>query len=135
MSNIEKKAPLKRNHQARLDRENFKQWKKDNLKSSGYFVIFNGFQANGYLKKLSGNALKLYIYLGVHSDNVTGESFHGIETIAKYFGKSERTIYTWFNELVDLHLIRRAQLEFNGPAHTFLQPYNTQIKKFPKKKE
>ena len=119
----------KKKLQARLDRSNYQYWKKNNLGSSGYFVIFKGFQANGYLKKISGNSLKLYIYLGIHSNNSTGESFHSVERIAKYFGRSERTIYNWLNELLDLKLIRRAQLELNGPAHTFMQPYDTSIKK------
>lgn len=129
---ILKKPILKKNHQARLDRENHYHWKKSNLNSSGYFIIFNGFQANGYLKKISGNALKLYVYIGIHSNNLTGESFHSIETIAKYFGKNERTIYNWFNELVRLKLVRRAQLQLNGPSHTFIQPYNTIVKKYKK---
>lgn len=120
---------------AKLDRENYNRWKKANLKSSGYFVVFSGFQSNGYLKKISGNALKLYIYIGIHSDNLTGESYHSVETIAKYFGKTERTIYNWLNELVDAHLIRRAQLQFNGPSHTFLQPYNAESKKITQKTE
>jgi len=132
---MKKKNSLKKNHQARLDRENYKYWKKNNLNSSGYFIIFNGFKDNSYLKTISGNALKLYVYLGIHSNNETGESFHGVETISKYFGKSERTVYNWFNELVELHLIRRSQLIFNGPSHTFIQPYNTTIKKINTKLE
>lgn len=123
---MQKKIVLKKNHQARLDRNNYRYWKKNNLKTSGYFIIFNGFKSNGYLKNISGNALKLYVYLGIHSDNETGESFHSIATIAKYFGKSERTVYNWFSELIELHLIRKAQLEFNGPSHTFMQPYRTE---------
>ena len=129
---LEKKLTLNKKTQARLDRENYRQWKKESLKNGGYFIVFNGFHSNGYLKKISGNALKLYLYLGIHSNNVTGESFHGIETISKYFGKNERTIYNWFNELVKLNLIRRSQLEFNGPAHTFIQPYIATVKKIKK---
>lgn len=131
---MDQAKPLLKKVQAKLDRKNYQYWKKDNLQTSGYFIIFNGFQSNGYLKKISGNALKLYVYLGIHSDNFTGESFHSVETIAKYFGKNERSIYNWLSELVDLKLIRRMQLGLNSPSHTFIQPYNTS-KKITKKLE
>lgn len=111
--------------QANLDRENYKQWKLSNLETSGYFIIFSGFLSNLILKRISGNSLKLYLYMGINSNNMTGETFHSVEAIAKYFGKTERTIFSWMNELVELHLVRRVQFEYNGPAHTFLQPYST----------
>lgn len=100
-----------------------KEWKKEELASNTYFIIFKDFLSPNILNKISGNALKLYIYLGLNADNMTGEVWHGTEKIAKYFGKSERTIRTWFRELQDLNLIYRMQLEFNGNSYNYLLPY------------
>ena len=108
---------------AELQRKNYAAWKQDSLNNTGFFVIFNGFLDNNYLNKISGNALKLYIYLGMNSKNDTGESWHSIESIAKYFGKSPRTISYWLSELEEHNLIKRMQLEINKEAHTYLQPY------------
>ena len=75
------------------------------------------------LRKISGGALGCYMYLGLSSKNETGESWHTIETIAKYFDKDIRTVSKWIQELRKLKLIDRFQLEINREAHTFLLPY------------
>lgn len=110
---------------AKLYRSNYEIWKKHSLETNGYFVIFNGLIESEKLKKISGNALKLYIYLGIHSKNFTGEVWHSNKTISKYFGKSERTVRDWMKELEDLNLIRRMRLKYNGEPHVFLQPYES----------
>lgn len=104
-------------------RNNYSEWKSKSLEDGGYFVIFNGLQSTDKLKNISGNALKLYIYLGLNSDNFTGEVWHSNKKISKYFNKSERTIRYWMTELESLNLIKRFQLDFNGESHVFLQPY------------
>lgn len=104
-------------------RNNYKYWKQNSLDNAGFFVLFNGFLENDILKKISGNALKLYIFLGIKSDNSTGESYYSIKSMAKYFDKSERTINNWISELEELNLIRRIQFQHNKVSHTFLQPY------------
>jgi len=113
-------------------KKRYSSWKKKSLNESGFFVIFNGFldekkplSHKALLQEISGGALKLYIFLGIKSDNFTGESYYSIKSIANYFGKSERTINNWFNELEKLNLIYRAQLEYNGVSHTYLQTYKT----------
>lgn len=105
-------------------KKNYGIWKKNSLDKNGFFVIFNGFVEKDYLKKISGGALKLYIYLGIHSDNSTGESFYSLKSISQYFNVSERTISNWFKELLRLKLIQRYQLEFNGVSHTYLNVYD-----------
>lgn len=105
-------------------KEIYSKWKRDSISEKGYFIIFNGFKTTDKLKDISGNALKLYIYLGLNSNNYTGEVWHTNATIATYFGKSERTIRGWMQELESLNLIKRFQLEFNQESHTFLQPYS-----------
>lgn len=104
-------------------KKNYSIWKKDSLDSKGYFIIFNGFRDTNKLKTISGNALKLYIYLGFYSNNTTGEVWHGNKRISVYFHRSERTIRSWMQELESLNLVKRIQLEFNKESHTFLQPY------------
>lgn len=102
---------------------NYSVWKKEMLKTEGYFPVFQPFKEKRVLKDISGNALKLYIYLGLQSKNETGETWVTIETISNYFEKSPRTISNWIKELEKNELITRFQLEINGPAYTFLRPY------------
>lgn len=104
-------------------KDNHLKWKKEGLENQGYFIIFNSFVRNKILTRISGSALKLYIYLGSFTDNHTGECWVSIETIAKYFDRSPRSVSYWIKELEDLNLIRRMQFMVNGPSHTFLQPY------------
>ncbi|MCU7757198.1 helix-turn-helix domain-containing protein [Bacillus cereus] len=115
---------LSNKKKAKLYKDNYKKWKEYSLNENGFFIIFSGFVEENKLKKISGNALKLYIYLGMYSKNMTGEVWHSTKTIANYFGKSERTIRGWMKELEDQHLIKRMRLEFDGQPHVFLQPYN-----------
>lgn len=103
-------------------RENYGVWKSYSLEKENYFVIFNKFEKEKLLN-ISGNGLKLYIYLGINSNTYTGEVWHSNKTIAKYFNRSERTIRSWMKELENLNLIYRMQLNFNEESHTFLQPY------------
>jgi hypothetical protein len=103
-------------------REEHAAWRKNNFESKkGFFPIFYGFEQ--FLPKLSGGAVSLFLYLGLHSNNKTGESYHNIETIANFFGKSPRTISSWFKELQNEGLIYRVQTEFNGVTRTFIRPY------------
>lgn len=114
---------LTNSQKAELFKKNYNTWKKAGLQYNSYFVIFKGFIESYKLKNISGNALKLYIYLGMYAKNDTGELWHSTAKIAKYFNKSERTIRSWSKELENLHLIKRMQLEFNGISHTYLQTY------------
>lgn len=107
-------------------RNKYEEWKTEALSIGGYFPIFTGFKDTGHLKKLSGNALRLYIYLGLLSNNKTGECWPSIKTISSYFDKSERTIYNWLQELEEAKLIERYQIVYNEVSHTFLRPYRHQ---------
>lgn len=109
-------------------RQKYKEWKKASLSEGGYFPIFNGFKDGFTLQKISGGALRCYMYLGLNSSNDYGESWHSIETIAKYFKKDVRTVGKWIRELRDLKLIDRFQLRINAEAHTFLLPYKHQTR-------
>lgn len=114
---------LSNNKKADIFKNNYRVWKERGLNRYGYFTIFEGFLNSNILNKLNGNSLKLYLYFGLNSNNFTGECFHSIETIAKYFKKSERTIQNWITDLEKNNLIKRMQLKYNGVSYTFLQPY------------
>jgi hypothetical protein len=120
------KLPKKR--KAEMYRQEFDQWKSDALDRFGYFPIFQPFKETFLLRNLSGNALRLFIYLGLASGNKTGETWVSIETMAQYFDKSKRTISGWLKELEEVRLITRIQLNVNEVAHTFLQPYAMHLK-------
>lgn len=109
-------------------RKKHSQWREFNFNSkAGFFPVFKGFEY--YLPKISGGAVSLFLYIGLHSNNKTGECYHDLKTIADFFGKTERTITSWFKELEDVGLIERFQIKLNGVAHTFILPYN--IEEFP----
>lgn len=110
---------------AELYKDQYRQWRENRLKQGGYFIIFNDLKNNNILKELSGNALKLYIYLGLYSKNRTGESWHSLGRMARYFQKTERTILNWLRELENYGLITRFQLEVNDVSYTFLRPYSS----------
>lgn len=98
-------------------------WRNEQFEEKiGFFPIFSDFKP--YLSKLSPGAISLYVYLGLHSNYQTGESFHSIKKISIFFGKSTRTISNWIRELDDFNLIQRKQKELNGVSYTYLQAYN-----------
>lgn len=105
-------------------RNDYGKWRELNRKNKeGFFIIYNSFVKNKILRDISGNALKIYLYLCAHSKNETGESWHSIETIAEYFDKSPRSIRRLLKELEDMNLIIRIQEGFKRKANTFLKPY------------
>lgn len=109
--------------QAEILESDYKTWKKSALEHGGYFPVFQPFKESFYLKNLSGNSVKLYLYLGLMSGNSNGKTWVSIDTMAKYFGKSKRTISQWLKELEEYKLVKRMQMEPNGVAYTFLIPY------------
>lgn len=114
---------LKNSKKSEIMKSNYKKWKLEALDESGYFIIFQGFLENGELKNISGNALKLYIYLGINANNLEGIVWHSNKKISNYFGKSERTIRLWMNELKERKLIERMRLKYDGNVFTYLKPY------------
>lgn len=108
---------------AELHRVSYKKWKESSLENIGYFPVFQTFKDSYILKEISGNALKLYIYLGLHTGNKSGETWITIDSMSRYFGKSPRTISNWLEELLRFDLIERYQFKPDTPSHTFLKPY------------
>jgi len=105
-------------------RFDYKQWKLNQKQNkNGFFIIYNDLFTSGKLKELNSNSLKVYIYLGIHSNNDTGESWHSVETIAKYFEMDKRTISRALKNLEEINLISRVQKGFRRVANTFLMPY------------
>lgn len=118
MDGRKKAAELKRQH---------REWRDSNFKNKkGFFAVFQDFKF--VMEDLSPGAISMFLYLGLHSNNLTGEVTHSIDRIAKYFNKSPRTISTWLKELEEKNLIVRIQITFNGPSHTFIMPYTSKEK-------
>lgn len=132
LKGLQKKTKKER---AEINKKNYEQWKKQGLDEYGFFIIFNGFVTSNKLKEISGNALKLYIYMLNYADTNTGEVWHSSKTIAKYFNKTDRTIRNWIKELEEMHLIERFQLKYNGEAHNYIQTYNRGEKRTTKTKK
>lgn len=104
-------------------RKNYTNWKNEMRDNKApFFLIYKSFQ-HEHLRDISGGALKLYLYLGFHANNFTGECWHSVESIADYFGNDKRTIQKWFKELEELNLITRIQKGYKWVANTFLLPY------------
>lgn len=123
MDEFFKKDKAEKNETLEKDRELYAKWKKYNLSiNKPFFLIHTDFESL-YLKDISGGALKLYVYLGFKAKYITGELWESIPSIANYFDKDQRTIANWFEELVNLGLVKRYQTGFKRKANTFLQPY------------
>jgi DNA-binding transcriptional ArsR family regulator len=106
-------------------RKEHSQWRDENqLEREGFFPVFSTFKY--HLNKISAGAVSLFLYIGLHSNNQTGECFHDINRMANYFNKSPRTISSWLKELEESGLIVRLQLKLNGVSHTFIRPYKKQ---------
>lgn len=105
-------------------REEYGQWRKlCKEEKKGFFLIYNNFLTDGILKKLSGNSLRLYLYIGINSKNETGESWHSIEKICEYFECDKRSVMRWLLELEQNKLISRVQKGYRRASNTFLKPY------------
>ncbi|MEW4226374.1 helix-turn-helix domain-containing protein [Rossellomorea marisflavi] len=103
-------------------RKDHSQWRDEQFSNkNGFFPVFSEFKQ--HLSDLSGGAVSLFLYLGLNSNNQTGECYHDISKISEYFGKSPRTISSWFKELEERQIIERLQLQLNGVSHTFIRPY------------
>lgn len=91
-------------------------------KKVGFFPIYT----KDFVKKLpyiSGNALKLYIYLGSFAKNDTGELMVSVKKMEVDFNCSRRTVHNWLEELIELKLIKRVQPGYKKSTHTFILPY------------
>lgn len=92
---------------------------KDN--NGTFLMLYDDF--NKFLPELSTGALKLYLFYGFSSKNTTGESWYGIDTIAKTLDTTSRSINSWNNELEELGLIYRAAGNKSSTT-TYLIPYS-----------
>ena len=106
-----------------LKRE-YRRWKTHKLKSGKFFPVWMDFRP--FLPRLSGGALKLYLFLGLVSKNYTGESWYSNRRLAEKLGCSERAIQAWMAELRENGLVERLRLREHGVAFTYLRPYGEQ---------
>lgn len=84
-----------------------------------------------YINSIQKNALNLYLYYCFHANNDTGESWHSVDTCAKYFEVSNRSINNWNERLVQLGLIFRVNTNRSSTS-TFLLPISNYISYYKK---
>lgn len=105
-------------------RTNYEQWRKNQKEiKAPFFIVYSDLLKSNKLKDINPTALKIYIYLGLHSNNETGECWHSVQTIADYFEMDKRTINRALENLIDIGLIDRIQKGFKRVSNTFLKPY------------
>ncbi|MBX4152308.1 helix-turn-helix domain-containing protein [Paenibacillus lautus] len=127
-----KKKQFRKSHSEYMDdftsltysHRSWRKWTQRNKK--GFFPIFSP-DFSEKMKNVSGNAIKLYIYLGMHIDNQAGYTMVSIDTMAEYFKTSSRTVHNWLKELKENKLILRIQPAFKQPTYTFLLPYHDEF--------
>lgn len=102
-------------------RKEYRRWRTQLMrKESGFFALYQDFLP--MIKELSAPALRVYLYVGLHSNNWTGESWHSLSTIAETLKMDPRTVRRALNELVDHELVARLQKTPRGRTYTYLRP-------------
>lgn len=124
--NFSLKSKYKRsNNNSELIMYEYKLWKEYlQNNNSGFFMLYNDFKK--FLPEISTGALKLYLFYGFHSKNLTGESWYSIDTIANHLDTTPRSINTWNSELEKLGLIYRSA-DNKSSKTTYLVPYSNYI--------
>jgi predicted transcriptional regulator len=113
----EKEKMIKSYHQA---------WRNSNSASKAPFIpIFTSFKEE-HLATIEPAALRLYLFFAFAANNLHGNSWHSIESIAKFFNTQTRTVNNWIKILVDKNLIYREQKGKRSHT-TYLIPYSTTI--------
>ncbi|WP_145153914.1 helix-turn-helix domain-containing protein [Paenibacillus xylanexedens] len=103
---------------------NWRDWTKNSRK--GFFPVFTP-DFSAISKDVSGNAIKLYLFLGANSDNQAGYTLISVETMAQHFETNTRTVHNWLKELKDNKMILRVQPGFKQATFTFLLPYHNEF--------
>jgi len=115
-------------HEADLDESKmlYKEWRKrQHEERAGFFPVFSK-DFKPYLKDLSGNAVRLYVYLGLHSNNETGQTSNTTLRAMQYFFDCDpRTLQKWLAELENAGLIKRVQPFYKAKRQIVLKPYST----------
>lgn len=108
-------------------------WRSSNKNRNASFVpIFTTFKEQ-HLATLEPSACRLYLYFAFAAHNEYGNSWHSIETIAKFFNTQTRTVNNWIKILVDKKLIYREQKGKRSNT-TYLIPYSNTVIKHQLKK-
>lgn len=102
--------------------KHYELWKKS-LKEddNGFFMLYKNFEK--FLPELTTGALKLYLFYGFSSKNITGESWYSIDSLAKNLDTTARSINTWNTELEQAGLIYRSSGSKSSKI-TYLLPYS-----------
>lgn len=101
--------------------EDYRRWRTRMMQEEvGFFAVYQDFAP--MIRSLSAPALRVYLYIGLHANNWTGESWHSLSTVAGALHMDPRTVRRALHELVDEHLIERIQPTPRGRTFTYLLP-------------
>lgn len=115
----------------------YRNWLKQSKENSICFcAIHNDFKK--YINKISGGALKLYIYCSLGTNKSVrhkdyGTFYQSLEQISENLGRRDegtskgenpnvKTICRWFKELKELHLVEKYQLGLNKASTIYVKP-------------
>lgn len=105
----------------------WREFNKGNDESKETFaMLYTSFVKNGYLSRLDGGSIKLYLFFCFNANNNNGDSWYSIPKIAEYFSVQTRTVDKWIKTLVENQLIYREQTNKKSFT-TYLVPYSTTL--------
>ncbi|HEU4963476.1 MAG TPA: helix-turn-helix domain-containing protein [Bacilli bacterium] len=109
-------------------REQHQRWRKWLMGRRGFVQIYyDEFLEIVRRENVSGNAVRLYLFLAKHADWETGELRVSVQRIEGFFDCSKRTVLNWLKELEEAKLIKRIQAAPNRFAFTYLLPYHDEF--------
>lgn len=101
----------------------YSSWRDFNQASNASFAAIYSTFKEKHLASLDPGPLRLYLYFSFSANNKTGQSWHSIQTMAKFFNTQTRTIDNWIKALVEADLIYRERTDKLSNT-TFLIPYS-----------
>ncbi len=104
-----------------LLKSEYEKWRANaRVTKEGFFPVFKNFRS--YLKgSLSSEAIRVFLYLGLVSNNKSGEVFYPLSSIASYLDKTDEDLKDIMDELKAANLVERIKTEEG--TKTFLLPY------------
>jgi len=119
-----RKSPGQYNRDQYMFGQHHQEWRSWTFRNKrGFFPVFTP-EFTEKLKNVSGNAIKLYLYLGAHINNKEGSTTVSVEKIASDLNATKRTVHNWFAELREHELAIRIQPGFKNTTTTYLLPYH-----------
>lgn len=98
----------------------YTQWRNYQKKTEQNYIMLPT-ELIKYLTEIKSKAVNLYLYYFFKSKNKTGDSWYAVNTLAKEFDVTSKTINNWNKELEQLGLIARVN-ENKSSTTTYILP-------------